>query len=412
MPHAKSQMRINQKIMKKLALLLMLTFVIQTEASSQSCIPDGITFYTQESIDNFQVDYPNCTEIEGYVEISGDIYNLNGLSVLTNIGEYLNIHHNNQLASLSGLDNLNTIGGDLTIWGNNTLTSLTGFNNLTSIGGNIQIKDNYALTSLMGFESLTSVWDLTISNNTNLGSLAGLDNVTTIDSYLTIMSQLTLTNIEGLNSLTFIGGNLNILDNYSLINLSGLNNLTSIGNGIEIFDNPVLTSLDALANLTSIANELYIATNNSLVSLEGLDNIDANSIQQLLILYNPSLYMCEVRSVCDYLASPNGTISINSNESGCNTQAEIEEACISIDVLEVIPESEFIVYPNPAKNKISIICSNELAIDEISIYNQLGQKVLHNNNDNNINISTLVQGFYIVELISGNFRVRQKLRIE
>jgi len=49
---------------------------------SQSCLPDGIEFYSQSEIDNFQTNYPNCTEIEGDVAITGlDIYNLNGLSV-------------------------------------------------------------------------------------------------------------------------------------------------------------------------------------------------------------------------------------------------------------------------------------------------------------------------------------------
>ena len=33
------------------------------------CLPEGITFTTQEQIDNFQTNYPGCTEIEGDVYI-------------------------------------------------------------------------------------------------------------------------------------------------------------------------------------------------------------------------------------------------------------------------------------------------------------------------------------------------------
>jgi S-formylglutathione hydrolase FrmB len=52
-----------------------------------SCLPQGITFTNQAQIDNFQTNYPGCTEIEGDVTIAGDdITNLNGLSVLTSIG--------------------------------------------------------------------------------------------------------------------------------------------------------------------------------------------------------------------------------------------------------------------------------------------------------------------------------------
>ena len=54
------------------------------------CLPEGITFSTQEEIDNFQINYPYCTEIEGDVIIEGDeITNLDGLSVLNSISGFL-----------------------------------------------------------------------------------------------------------------------------------------------------------------------------------------------------------------------------------------------------------------------------------------------------------------------------------
>ena len=80
--------------------------------SSQSCLPLGITFSTQEQIDNFEINYPGCTEIEGTVFIEGnDITNFNGLSVLTSIGTNLQIKDNNALTSLNGLHNLASVGG-------------------------------------------------------------------------------------------------------------------------------------------------------------------------------------------------------------------------------------------------------------------------------------------------------------
>ena len=71
------------------------------------CLPEGITFTTQEEIDNFQVNYPNCTEIAGHVTINGeDITNLNGLDQVTSIGGSLRINYNSMLTSLEGLDQL------------------------------------------------------------------------------------------------------------------------------------------------------------------------------------------------------------------------------------------------------------------------------------------------------------------
>lgn len=87
--------------MKKLTLLIGLAFIVQVMVYSQSCLPDGITFTSQEQIDNFQNNYPNCTEIEGDVTISGyDISNLNGLYVVTTVGGGLNINGTTSGASL------------------------------------------------------------------------------------------------------------------------------------------------------------------------------------------------------------------------------------------------------------------------------------------------------------------------
>ena len=76
--------------MKKLLLSIALIAYCLTSLFAQPCLPEGITFNTQAQIDNFQTNYPNCTEIEGGVQITGDdITNLDGLSVITSIGEYL-----------------------------------------------------------------------------------------------------------------------------------------------------------------------------------------------------------------------------------------------------------------------------------------------------------------------------------
>jgi hypothetical protein len=98
--------------MKKLTITILILFLVYGIASSQrkSCLPEGITFRTQEQIDNFQINYPGCTEIEGDVYIGhrpgfgSDIVSLDSLNVLTSIGGDLAIHDNQALVSLSGLE--------------------------------------------------------------------------------------------------------------------------------------------------------------------------------------------------------------------------------------------------------------------------------------------------------------------
>lgn len=101
------------------------------EYQSFHCLPQGVTFTSQAEIDNFQVNYPNCIEIEGDIEINGDdITNLSELEVLTAIGGDLKINSNDALTSLTGLDSISSIGGELRIVFNQSLTDITGLENI------------------------------------------------------------------------------------------------------------------------------------------------------------------------------------------------------------------------------------------------------------------------------------------
>ena len=351
--------------MKKITLLIVTAFIIQATASSQSCLPEGIIFTTQVQIDDFQINHPNCTIIEGDVEIIGDdITNLNGLNVLTAIEGGLKIGENDSLTSLTGLDNITSVGGTLRIFMNPALTSLSGLDNVSSIGGNLRI-----------------------TGNDTLGSLTALNN------------------------LTSVGENLRIYMNAVLTSLSGLDNVTSVGDNLRITNNDALTSLTALNNLTSIGGELGVGDNDALTSLAGLDSIDAGSITELSIYNNISLSTCEVQSVCNYLASPQGAIDIHDNATGCNSKEEVVAVCT-----EGVPEisnSEFTIYPNPAKKEIFLLSKNGAIIKEVNIYNQTGQKVFHENQiANAIDVSMLPQGMYIIELVSDQWKVRRKLIIK
>ena len=72
--------------MKKIITLLLFlanSLIVNPIIAQSTCLPDGITFSSQEQIDNFQANYPDCTQIEGGVLIEGnDITNLEGLDVL------------------------------------------------------------------------------------------------------------------------------------------------------------------------------------------------------------------------------------------------------------------------------------------------------------------------------------------
>ncbi|MEM9823536.1 MAG: hypothetical protein AAF985_20800, partial [Bacteroidota bacterium] len=95
--------------MKNVILLFLLTLWGIPQLNAQGCLADGITFTSQQEIDDFPTNYPGCTEIEGPVTIgilfgTNDITNLNGLSQITSMMS-IKIQSNNSLEDLTGLNN-------------------------------------------------------------------------------------------------------------------------------------------------------------------------------------------------------------------------------------------------------------------------------------------------------------------
>ena len=430
--------------MKNLLSLLLLITILIPSGYSQPCLPQGIKFTTQSQIDSFQVNYPNCSEIQGNVFINeiqtGNIVNLNGLNSINSIGGGLWISNNWSLSNLNGLNNLKSIGSWLLIYDHHSLTSLSGLESLKTIGHSLTIGDffqggNYKLESISGLMNLDSIGsNLSICYNPVLTSLSGLENIsyigggisidihyslTTLASFnrlssipgsLHLQDNLLLKNLNGFDSLTNIGGTLQLLHNNLIEDFSGLNNLETIGAHLKIRLNKSLKSFSGLEKLTAINGIINIEDNKALESLSGLNNINSNSIAKLTIEYNSTLSYCHVKSVCDYLASPLGSVTIASNAMGCNNQTEVEDSRNTIGVSEIYSHNNFSIYPNPSEGKLRIKNKDGTKINAIHIYNGLGRLMFYETPlDNTIDVSVLSQGIYIMEIISDEFVVRQKL---
>jgi len=470
--------------MKNFSLLFSaLMICCQMQLFSQGCLPEGITFTTQEQIDSFQINFPNCTEIEGSVYITGpDIINLFGLQVVNSVGGDLEIYQTSSLINLSGLDNLTFIGGELHITlneallslagldnltyiegelviayneillsltgmenlfsvgthfdinNNNALTDLTGLNNLHSVGGYFDIIGNNNLEGLTGLEAVTSLNHLSLQHNEALISLLALQNLDSVPGVLRIGDNDALISLQGLHHITYIGGDFLVYENDALTDFGGLDNLSSIGDCVGIWGNDLMTSLNGLEaltaiggeltigywhqypysdygnlsltsltglhNLTSIGGYLRIEDNDKLTSLSGIDNIAANSIDSLYIHHNDSLSMCEVSSVCDYLANPSGTIEIYDNEAGCNSPEEVEEACLTT-IEEIETGNGIKIIPNPSNDKINISSSAITGVTHLAIFNANGEKVVEKqltDTETQIDISALPRGVYFVRV--------------
>lgn len=372
--------------MKKIILLPVLAFLIPMSISSQSCLPQGIDFTKQSEIDNFQSNYPNCTIIEGDVRIEwSNITNLNGLSVLTSFGGNLEIN-STLITSLAGLDNITSINKELYIHNNASLTSLDVLSNLSDLGGSLRINDNPSLTSL-----------------------AGLENLSMIGGELSI-SKSNFLNLSGLDSISLIGDRIILSNNPKLTSLSGLNNLKKIGAALVVYGNDSLSNIIALSKLESMLGYISIEHNESLSSLYGLENIDVLSIENIYIRYNPVLKHCEAKSICDFIASPNGTVNIFNNSDGCNSPAQVQDACDAIGIENINSECIVSIYPNPVKDNVFISCKNSLLISEINIYDRIGKRLLHETKTlSSVDVSKLSKGMYLIELVSSGYIIHEKI---
>src|SRR5690606_24888313 len=289
-----------------------------TTSSEPQCPTGDVTLYSQADVNNFATNYPNCTEITGYLYISGStITDLSPLSNIQSIGGLLNIYNNPQLTNLDGLSNLTEIGGYLNIQSNSQLTNLDGLSALESINGDLVIYTNAVLTDISGLQNidpatilstnglglhiqynpLLSVCNLdnfctylagsgarTISNNA--GDCVSVTAVTTActtssepqcpTGNVTLYSQADVNNFAtNYPNCTEITGYLYISDigGSDITDLSPLSNIQSIGGFLNIYNNPQLTNLDGLSNLTQIGGYLDIYYNSQLTNLDGLSNL-------------------------------------------------------------------------------------------------------------------------------------------
>jgi len=396
--------------MRNIIIFIYLTIAIHTIANSQSCLEEGITFTSQSQIDNFQLNYPGCIEIEGDVLITlDDIVNLNELEILEAIGGSLSIEECDQLTNLEGLSNITSIGHDLNIQMNGMLVDLNDFSALSTIGGAFLIRNNGALHDLNGINNLMIIEEnLFIASNPNLVSLVGLENLEEVQGDLLIYNNSNLESLNGLESLITIDGRLSIEYNGS-INSIGIPDLIEVSGDLNVFYSPVLETISGFDNLETVGGTLNIWHNVNLTDISGFANIDETSITDLYISENISLSQCAIQSVCDYLSYPGCNVAIQINAPGCNSKEEVAEACEAVSFSDKGPKPEYLIFPNPSEKRFSI--SGDLtSLKEVNIYNQLGEKVFSEKRiTNTIDILILPQGMYIVELVSNDTVTRKKL---
>jgi hypothetical protein len=176
--------------MRRKFTVLILFCAILTNVTAQNSEPgvcDGdVTLTSQAEVNSF-----NCTEITGYLSISGaDITDLSPLQNLTKVGilhifDCPNLEHVDGLSGLRQVTEREGFPYVVGISGNAKLKNLDGLSHFTATSlGNTNISYNPMLETINAFSSVDTVFVLfAIKNNASLKSMDGFNNVATMESW-------------------------------------------------------------------------------------------------------------------------------------------------------------------------------------------------------------------------------------
>ena len=314
----------------------------------------NLTLSTQTQIDTF-----NYNEISGWLIITDEnsmdtIKNLDGLSGLKSIGNKLRIE-SNQITNLNGLSSLERINYTVDI-GSDSLTDLSGLSALSYVGGShFVISGLDDITELNGFESLTQ-----ISAFISISSCPKLKTVTGFNNIKTLPGGLGLSNCDSLNSIT------------------GFQSLQGVDR-INIVNNSVLKDMSGFKNLQTIERNFYFTNNTQFENFCDFYNL----------FYNNGV---------------SGRVTITGNAQNPISEEIIAAGACEATSVSPITDQEIVIYPNPAKNQITINCQQFI---EATIYSATGAKMVTSQTPE-INLQNLQSGLYMVKVKTGQGNYQTK----
>lgn len=419
---------------------------------------------------NFKIDSNNNSEIEvsealnvyqlfittNILNTTADLTNLSGIEYFTNL-RIVNCS-GNQISSLNltALIHLEEIKAN-----NNTLSTvnLSGLTTLKKIDFNhnfltsININNFSNLTELFIYDN--QITALNFLNNPNLSSInCRINAITSLD--LTSLSslywvscdsnQLTSLNVAGLPLIYEIECGNNLLTS---LNVSGLSTLGILGCENNQISTLNVSSLSSLWRLDCSSNPISNLNVNGLNNLQFLIadailvssmNCSQSGIRNLVMNNSPNLQTINLQnniistsdpdllyyafrignnsqltSICVDNGEQNnlsyGNFSYNTSGNvvvytgpTCSTVVQV------MDVTDFANETQFVLFPNPTSDAISIESTDSFEI--ISIYTTLGQlvKTVRNQLQNSItiNVSELKTGTYFLSIETDKGKSTQK----
>lgn len=241
--------------------LLILGSLFLCNASWAQC-PNGneIELDTQEAINAFGRDFPDCRIIKGDLKI--------GRVFPPNLSNYT-------INNLSPLNNIVRIKGDLIFGANTNLVNFEGLENLKVIEGSAEIRGGFNTGSLSGLENLDTVGVRFTISSTDISSTDNLSALSYVGESLVLSGNKQLIDFS-IPSLQDIGGFLSFRENEKLVSVTNMDHWKSITGGLQFYRCYAFNDLSGFSSLQSIGRSLVFEDTNSdniLTELTALDTI-------------------------------------------------------------------------------------------------------------------------------------------
>ncbi len=153
------------------------------------CPSNGIAFFSQNQIDSFPFNYPNCNLVLGDILINettpGNIKNIDSLIQIEIINGSLTINENDSLSTLEGLSMLSIISGELAVSNNPSLTSLAGIETINEGTISNLIIENCSNLSICALENICSYLNTSEYPASVFGNALGCETRTQVITYCT-----------------------------------------------------------------------------------------------------------------------------------------------------------------------------------------------------------------------------------
>ena len=174
------------------------------------------------------------------------------------------------------------------------IVDISGLQSLVKVNGNLYVSYNPILETTFGLQNISSDLNaIAIVDNTILNDLSGFSSINKLLSYINIVDNPEITTLDAFSNMTngITNVNVEITNNDKLINISGLSQLNLFS--VYIRDNQILDNIDLInSSDNNSLGQLTISNNPSLFNFTPLSNIT-------LIKGSLSLFNCNFTNLDD-----------------------------------------------------------------------------------------------------------------